>query len=185
MKKILLLLFCVVFAFSGCSSTNKPLDDSDIQNYIGEGTKTAINILIDSNAFLVENVFVNNHLPVDSSASIKNENGSFAPVVSEEIKTYADLESMVKATYTAETAQKLLDEKKYVEIDGKLYFDMKFDAETEGGNDWSDYKTEISNGENESYAIAITVRNAKHKKIVINAVASNNNGSLRLENIYS
>ncbi len=185
MKKILLLFLCMIFVFAGCSGTEKPLDDSVIQNYIGEGTKTAISILVDSNAFLVENVFVNNHLPVDSSAVIKNESGSFAPVVSEEIKTYADLESMVNATYTPEVAKKLLGKKRYVEIDGKLYFDMKFDTEAKGGNDWTDYKVEISNGESGSYSVAVTVRNQKHKKVVIKAVASNNNGSLRLENIYS
>lgn len=189
MKKVLLLILCFLFVFAGCSDkkdTESPtIKDSVVESYIGEGTKTALRVLINSNAFLVEEVFIKNHLPVDSDKSVKNEGGTFAPVVSDKIKTYSDLENAVISTYTKEVAEKLLGEKRYVEIDGKLYFDMKFDKASDYDTDWTDFEAEFSASGEDSYSIEITVKNAKGRKTVINASAVTVDGSIRLDNIYS
>ena len=189
MKKIFILTLCILFVFAGCSSeksNNSPtIKDSVVDTYIGEGTKTALRALVNSNVFFVEDVFVKDHLPVDEEKAITNGNGTFAPVVSDDISSYADLENLLYSTYTKETADKLLSEKRYVEIEGKLYFDMKFDKESGYNSDWSDFEAEFTaDGEN-GYSIEITIRNLKGKKTVINASAVETDGSIRLENIYS
>lgn len=189
MKKILALFLCILFIFAGCSSKNdtekSTIKDSVVEGYVGEGTKTALRVLINSNAFLVENVFVKNHLPVDADKSVTNENGTFAPVVSDKILTYKDLENAVNSTYTKDVAEKLLGEKRYFEIDGKLYFDMKYDKESDYNLDWSEFEAEFSAIDENSYSIEITVRNAKGRKTVVNASAVTADGSIRLDNIYS
>ena len=146
---------------------------------------TALRFLVNSNAFLVESVFIKNHLPVDLENTVENDSGTFAPVVSDKIKTYADLESTVNSTYTKEIAEKLLNEKRYVEIDGKLYFDMKFDTASSYDKDWTDYEIEVSNAADGEYSIDINVKNIKGRKTVITASAVTVDGSLRLNDIYS
>ncbi len=189
MKKILPLILLILIAFAGCSDNsskgNPTMKDSAIENYIGEGTKTALRVLVKSNAFLVEEVFVKNHLPVDADKSLINENGTFAPVISDKVHSYDDLKKTVYSTYTKETADKLLSEKRYVEIDGKLYFDMKFDTNSGYTVDWSDFETEISLSGEDKYSIEITAKNEKGRKKIINASAVTIDGSIRLENIYS
>ncbi len=189
MKKIIPLILLILIVFAGCSDSgnkeNPTVKDSAIENYIGEGTKTALRVLVKSNAFLVEEVFVKNHLPVDADKFLTNENGTFAPVISDKVHSYDDLKKTVYSTYSKEIADKLLGEKRYVEIDGKLYFDMKFDKDSGYTTDWTDFETEITSNGEDKYSIEIIVKNEKGRKKTINASAVTIDGSIRLENIYS
>ena len=189
MKKILILMLCIAFVFAGCSNNSNEemptIKDSAIESYIGEGTKTALRALVNSNAFLVEEVFVKGHLPVDTDKTVTNDNGTFAPVVSDKIHSYEDLKNNVYSTYTKEIADELMNENRYVEIDGKLYFDMKFNKDSGYITDWSDFETEIASDGEDKYSIEIAVKSEKGKKIIINASAVTIDGSIRLENIYS
>lgn len=189
MKKILPLLLCILLVFAGCSdktdTDSVTIKDSVVEEYVGEGTKTVLRALVKSNAFLVEEVFVKNHLPVDAEKTVTNENGTFAPVVSDKIHSYEDLKNTVYSTYTNEVADKLLSEKRYVEIDGKLYFDMKFDKKSDYTTDWTDFEAEFTSSGEDTYSIEITAKNEKGRKTVINAVAITVDGSIRLDNIYS
>lgn len=189
MKKIIPLILLILVAFAGCSDNkdNKvpTMKDSAVESYIGEGTKTALRTLVRTNAFLVEEVFIKDHLPVDTDKSVTNENGTFAPVVSEKIRSYTELESTIRSTYTKEAADKLLAEKRYVDIDGKLYLDMKFGKDSDYTTDWSDFEAEISLNGEDKYSIEITAKNEKGRKKIINASAVTIDGSIRLENMYS
>lgn len=186
MKKIVIALLLILCVFSGCSAQKSVdlTDETNVAAYIPAGQMTVLEFLVESNRFFVEEVFVANHLPVDENATIKNEQGTFAPVVSDKIKTYSELDEMLNATYTAETVAKLLSEKKYVEINGKLYFDMKFAKDFSYEYDWSEYEISSSAAAGEKFELTVTVRNAKHKKSEITLSAATVDGNIRLENIY-
>lgn len=187
MKKIVAILFCLLFMFIACSceKNSPPPTESQAAAYVGAGEMTLIEILVASNAFFVTDVFAEGHLPVDAANTVTNENGTFALVVSDKIDSYARLESMVRATYTAEIADKLLSEPaKYAEIDGKLYFNMAYDTESEYSVDWSEPEVTASIGADGKYAIEVKVKDGLSKKTVVLS-AVNDNGNIRLENIYS
>lgn len=178
MKKIIAILFGLIFLLSACSGSS---DFDDAVSFVGEGEMTLIRMLVNSNAYLVEEVFVADHLAVDENSIIETADGSFAPVVSDKIQTYADLEKMVYSTYTAEAGLKLLSEPaKYAEIDGKLCFNMKYDEESDYSVDWSEPKISAKLGEDKKYVITVKVDG---KKFELSAV--NQNGNIRLESVYS
>ena len=151
-----------------------------------ESKKTVLRTLITSNGFLVNNVFVFSHLPVDESKKITNENGTFAPVVSDRIKTYSQLESLVLSTYTEDVAFKLLNEpKKYTEIDGTLYFDMQYSSETEPNYVWTVHEIESEGIADEKYLFTVTVENSKGRNKKIEVEAIDVDGYLKLCAFYS
>lgn len=189
MKKVIALICCLLFVLTACSGgeTDKKteLNEDNYASYVGAGEMTLINILVNSNARFVNDVFVANHLPVDETQTINNAQGTFALVVSDEYKTLADLKSKLASTYTAETVDSLLgSDSKYAEIDGKLYFNMKYD-QPDYSTDWSSPEITASIDADGKYIINITVKDSKGKDTVITASAVSENGSLKLENIYS
>lgn len=184
MKKIFLILVCFLFLLTACAGNEgKPsstFNESNAVSYVGAGEMTAINILVNSNEFLSADVFVDNHLPVDESGLIENEQGCFAPVASSEITTYSALKEMVYSTYTAQTAEKLLNEPaKYVEINGKLYFNMQYYSQVQSNADSE--SPEISAELSADGKYVITVKHGK-TEAVMSAVETDE--GIRLENIY-
>lgn len=189
MKKVFSLLLCalILFSVSACGDNSDKAEDSQTlaaESFVGEGEKTVLRSLISANAFFVDDVFITNHLPVNLKAVKETADGKFAPVVSDKIGSLADLKNMLEATYTADTAQKLLDENKYVEIDGKLYFNMKYDITTESKYDWSSFELDAENKGSGKYALTVTVNGADGKKAEIEMTAVTADGNIRLENIY-
>lgn len=179
MKKITALLFCMIFLLSACSGKTE-FNESDILSYVGEGEMTMIRMLVDTNGFFVEDVFVAGHLPVDEKNTVENADGTFALVVSDKIKSYAELESMVRSTYAAKAADKLLSDGRYQEINGKLYFNMKYNESSDYSLDWSESKTQATVTEEGKYEITTKIKGGK-----ITLYAVKENGNMRLENIYS
>lgn len=184
MKKIFALLFCFLFLLTACSGKeekpNSTFDESNAVSYVGAGEMTAINILVNSNEFLSADVFVDGHLPVDESGLIENEQGTFAPVASVEITTYAALKEMVYSTYTAETAEKLLNSPaKYAEINGKLYFNMKYDTPSQSAE--ASEAPEISAEISADGKYSVTVKYGSEETVM---VAVDTENGIRLENIY-
>lgn len=178
MKRISAAFILILFLFSACSGGSS-FDEAAY--FVGEGEMTLIRILVNSNAYLVGEVFVASHLPVDENSITETADGTFAPVISDKIKTYADLEKMVYSTYTAEAAQKLLGEPaKYAEIDGKLCFNMKYDEESNYSVDRSEPKISAKLSEDGKYIITVKTG---IKKLELSAI--NDNGNIRLEDIYS
>lgn len=142
MKKSVSILLAVLFifaAFSGCTGSGKDTV------YIGEGRMTVLRSLVSSNGFIADEIFGSGHLPVDMSKKITQGNQTFAPVVSDKIGSYAELETLLRSVYTEDVVNTLLNEpKRYVEIDGILYFDIQYEVlKTEKKYDWSEFETEF------------------------------------------
>lgn len=187
MKRIIALAFCLLFILTACSGKTEKkteLNEDNYASYVGAGEMTLINILINSNGEFANNVFGSNHLPVDETKIITNTEGSFAPVVSDKYKTLDDLRSHLYSTYIQKTADSLLTSPaKYVDIDGKLYMNMKY-ADKNTANDWSAPEVSATIDAEGRYIISVTVKNEKGRKTEIEASAVTENGSLKLENIY-
>lgn len=193
MKRTVIVFISLLFILSACggkeskenkeNTTASTIAESEVAAFVGEGQMTVLRTLINSNEFFVNDVFVASHLPVDKTAAVNNANGTFAPVISDKIKTYADLSDMLKATYTAKTAEKILSEQKYLEIDGKLYFNMKYDAESDYKLDWSNFDFKVKSVTDEEIVLDISVKDSKGKTVTLTATAVNENGNLRLDEL--
>ena len=193
MKRTVIIFISLLFILSACggkeskenkeNTTASTIAESEVAAFVGEGQMTVLRTLINSNEFFVNDVFVASHLPVDKTAAVNNANGTFAPVISDKIKTYADLSDMLKATYTTKTAEKILSEQKYLEIDGKLYFNMKYDAESDYKLDWSNFDFKVKSVTDEEIVLDISVKDSKGKTVTLTATAVNENGNLRLDGL--
>ena len=193
MKRTVIIIISLLFILSACggkeSKDNKEntsastIAESEVAAFVGEGQMTVLRTLINSNAFFVNDVYVTSHLPVDKSAAVNNANGTFAPVISDKIKAYSDLSDMLKATYTAQTAEKILSEQKYLEIDGKLFFNMKYDTESDNKLDWSNFDFKVKSVTDEKIVLDISVKDSKGKTVTLTATAVNENGNLRLDGL--
>lgn len=193
MKRTVIVFISLLFILSACggkeskenkeNTTASTIAESEVAAFVGEGQMTVLRTLINSNEFFVNDVFVASHLSVDKTAAVNNANGTFAPVISDKIKTYADLSDMLKATYTTKTAEKILSEQKYLEIDGKLYFNMKYDAESDYKLDWSNFDFKVKSVTDEEIVLDISVKDSKGKTVTLTATAVNENGNLRLDGL--
>ena len=115
----------MLIAFSACSgntaSDKETTDSTTVNNYIGEGFKQTLSLLVESNRIFVEDVFIERTLTVDESKPKKDGLTTYYPVIEDTITSYSSLINTLKATYTEETVQELLKDNIYKEIDGKLY----------------------------------------------------------------
>ncbi len=187
MKKIIALIFCLLFLFSACSgeTENKTkLNKDNYASYVGAGEMTLINILVNSNAGFVKDIFIANHLPVDETKTVRNAKGEFAPVVSDEYKTLADLKARLEMTYTKEAVDAILADEKYVDIEGKLHFNTEYAESDYYKLDWSQPEVTASIDSEGKYIISITVKDEKGRKTIIEASAVSENGNLKLEKLY-
>ncbi len=178
MKKItaLFLSIALVFAFSSCSNNETTV-------FMGEGKMTVLRNLISTNLFIADEVMGDNHLPIDESNIITLENGTFAPVVSDRIASYSALETLLKSVYVEEVANELLTQpQKYIEIDGKLYFDMQYhNDENKIKYDRNTIETEYkSTDENGTHTITVKLKTAKGRNAAFKVKAIENESNFRL-----
>lgn len=183
MKKIIALILSallVLTAFYGCSNSNKDI-------YIGEGKMTVIRSLVSTNGFLANDVFGANHLPVDVSQTVTHNSRTFAPVVSDKFSSYSQLEALVNSTYTEETAKKLLNEpQKYIDIDGKLYFDLHYAVTENAEYDWSDFNIEFQKiNDDGSYLFKVKLKKTNGFNSTVKINVSDTDGVIRLCEFYS
>lgn len=187
MKKIIALAFCFLFLFTACSDENgkkAEINEDSYASYVGAGEMTLINILVNSNAKFVNEIFIANHLDIDETKTVKNPEGEFAPVVSDEYKTLADLKSHLEATYTKDAVEEILSDGKYVDIEGKLHFNTEYAESDYYKLDWSQPEVSAAIDAEGNYIISITVKNEKGRDSLIEAVAVSENGSLKLNKLY-
>lgn len=190
MKRIFSLIICLVFAFlalSACSDNNAEKEKTTISpvsttanSYIGDGFKQTLSLLVESNSFLVNEVFTRRTLTVDESQPKKDGASTYYPVISDRVTSYASLVNHVNATYIKETASKLLENGTYKEIDGKLYSRIKHTAKHEA----AELTETVIEG------VSVTEEKCVFKTISANGeetemCAVNDNGTWKLEKIYT
>ncbi|MBQ7122527.1 MAG: hypothetical protein IJO03_09730 [Clostridia bacterium] len=189
MKRFVLIFACILFLFAGCSdsgntdSTSKK--DALAPNYVAEGQMTVLRSLINSNALFVEEVFVEEFLPVDADKSISDKSGTFAPVSSDIFDSYEDFVQSLNATYTDEAAKSILEEfDMYKDIYGQLYLNTKSSAVKAKNYDWSTPEIEVITAAEGTYELEVTVKTEKGKDHTFEIKAVTVDGNIRLENIY-
>ena len=185
MKKIIsiiLSLLLIASVFGGCGKSESETV------YIGEGKMTVLRALVASNGFIADEIFGSGHLPVDMEKKITQGNQTFAPVVSDKIGSYAELETLLKSVYTEDVVNSLLNEpKKYVEINGVLYFDIQYEAlETEKKYDWSEFEIEYDKtDENGNNVFKVSLKKANGWKTKTYITAADIDGMPRLCEFYN
>ncbi len=182
MKRIVAAVICVMLLLGGCAAEKNDVFDA---NYVGEGQMTVLRYLINSNAFIVEDIYIENHLPVNADKTITNENGTFALVESEKASTLAELKAILESTYTKDVADKILEEKNiYAEFDGKLYLNTSHAHSTADDYDWSDPEIKVISVADGSYELEVTIKKSNGFKHKFTVKAVTVNGDIRLDNMY-
>ena len=190
MKRIILILGCILLLFAGCKNSNSVEEtttkkDALAPNYIGEGQMTVLRSLINSNALFVEEVFVEDFLPIEEAKEISDKSGSFAPVSSSKFATYESFVLSLNSTYTEETVKNILAEfDMYKDIYGKLYLNTKASGVKAKDYDWSNPQIEVITVSDGAYELEVTVKTEKGKDHTFEIKAVTVDGNIRLENIY-
>lgn len=182
MKKITAILISAMLLLTVCFGCG----NSDNKIYIGEGKMTVIRSLITANGFIADEVFGSGFLPYDASQSVTQDSRTFAPVVSDKISTYAELETLIRSTYIESVAEKLLGEpKRYVEIDGKLCIDLQYAQAGEAEYDWSVFETKLQKmNDDGSYLFKVKLKKTNGFNTTLKMSVSDSEGMLRLCDFY-
>lgn len=189
MKRLILIFLCMLFLFAGCNNASNSGENTtkDVfaTNYVGEGQLTVLRSLVSSNAMFVEEVFVEQFLPVDKNKTISDKSGIFAPVSEDRFASYDAFIESIYSTYTEEAAKKILSEfNMYKDIYGKLYLNLK-NSEIKAENyDWSNPELRVNSAANGAYNIEVTVKTEKGKDHSFEMKAVTVDGNIRLKNIY-
>ncbi len=178
-------MICMLILLSGCgkAAEEKPTDPF-ADNYIGDGQMTVIRSLINTNALLVEEVFIEKALENDAGNAISTDKGKYSPVTSKQITSYSQLLETLDATYTKETVEKILaDYDKYIDISGKFY--VKTDFAPKGENlDWSNPQITVEKAVDGTYELEVEIKDAGGNNKKFNVKAVTVDGNIRLENMY-
>ena len=162
MKKLLLILFVVIFVFSACSCSVKNTepkrqDTSDVSSVVSEKEPETIPLVIakelfDRNIRALE-VFNLSKLDYEEEPV----DGTFCPVKDARFKTFADLDEYVRATFVKDVADSLLIERGlYKDINGVFCIDI---SKLEGRGyyvSWVDYDLEIVKGDKNTCEFTVT-----------------------------
>lgn len=187
MKRIIAAALLIMVLLTACSANKTTFDESSAISYVGAGELTVISALVKSNGFFVEEVFTAGTLPYDANSKTETENGTFAPVTSELFETFSDFEKKIRSTYTEEASEAILAKDKYAEIDGKLYFNLAYENETAKNYtlDWSEAEVEATINDHGLYEITAKVKGTAGITKKVSLLAANENGNIRLMEIYS
>ena len=94
MKKIIALLLCAcVLLLAGCGGADDSAETTVAapEGYVGEGLLTSLKVLVYSNEYFVNDVFINGSLPVSYDKSIEKESHIYYRVTAENFTDYASL----------------------------------------------------------------------------------------------
>ena len=116
MKKVISLLLCFLFAFSFVSCGNGEVTKD---NYISEGVKTQLKMLVMANLNFNSHSFVSSTLNADEENPIEKDGVKWLPVKDPQFDSYDDFLISLNAVYTPECIENILDEYDfYADIDG-------------------------------------------------------------------
>lgn len=121
MKKLLIPIICILLTFTACSGSGTPKSPDDMSNYIGDGFKETLILLVEANRFAVEEAFIENTLTVDETDSVTENGKVYYRVVSDKFTSAQSIYNYIKAAYTEKTANKIISDNIYADINGKLY----------------------------------------------------------------
>ena len=184
MKRVIAVIICLMLFLSACTG-NPKIDESNINSYVGAGELTVINTLVKSNGFFIKEVFIAGSLPYDADKTVETENGTYAPVISDLFATYADFEKKIRSTYTVTASEEILSNDRYADIDGKLYFNIKYSTPENYTLDWSEVETEAKINADGNYEITAKIKSTAGLPKSVTLYATNENGNIRLDNLYS
>ncbi len=180
MKKILIPFICILLALAGCSDNSNSSETPDnVNNFIGEGFKQTLILLVEANRFTVEEAFIENTLTVDKNDTVKENGKTYYRVISDRFSSAEAIYNYIKAAYTDEKAEEIISSGIYADINGKLYC--------------SKNNTKTSESESKQYAIecisktedkcVFTAKPEKGKKAEMTAILVD--GKWKLEDIYT
>ncbi len=199
MKKLPLLLLCLMLALTACSgnaeqketSTDaestvaRTFNASDFENYVGDGQMEIFRTLIDAHGYFVSEVFYAKMLPADESDAFEKDGVKYVPVKSDKFKSYSALTASVSSVYTAETAQKVMAQyPAYADVDGKFCIVKGKAKANEYGIDWSNCALSVKEAGNDKCVIDVTVKNGG-KDTTIPVTFINQAGNWRLDGFYT
>lgn len=187
MKKAfsLLLAVCLLFLV-GC--TNTPNDDSATtaspKEYVGEGLLTSMKLLLYSNEYFVNEVFICGSLTPENGKSVEKESQLYYRVISDKFRNLAELESSVRSAYTEEAAQKLLGMNKYAMIDGMFCVNSSMLNPKNAPSQWDIEATTARMISENECELTVPVTKADSSAAVITATAVRLDSGWRLNDIY-
>ncbi len=181
-RKIISVLCLLAIAVSaGCS---KAPEEKDINNYIGDGMMTNIQLLIESNENLTGNVFKYAHLPVDKNVKAEKDGKTYYAVTSDDYSSFEEIKQSVYSTYTDSAAEKLLSDcNYYTDIDGKLYFDSSMEFEKAEPAVWNIEKIQVKSVSDNEYILSVPFTLGR-KTVNAEITVSREGGNLRLAEVY-
>lgn len=184
-KKWLPLLLCCVLLLGGCSGkTDRSAagDGALPAGYIPEGVKSVLTQLADANDFFVRDVFEHGYLQTDPNDTVTQDDGmTYVRVIAGRVTSYGALEALLRATYTAATAENLLAQGKYAEIDGKLYCCTELAPKAAAAD--ADASFTIENGVLGENDVRFDVVYSDGTRVAMQAV--NSDGAWRLADYYT
>ena len=168
-KKKIIMGFVLISIFILCSCETSVENNNEIsaQEDLTQEVSTTVlteeklKWLIDENIYCNLNVFGMNSLPGKENA-IEHEGRTLYPVDESVFADFATFEEYVRSVYCDETASLYLyespypNEPLYVNVDGKLYVDMRYAGGKGYYVDWSGYSFEIKNQDENRCEFTVT-----------------------------
>jgi hypothetical protein len=141
--------------------------------------------LLDRNKVTFYEIYGLSMLPMHIPQSVIGEETLF-PVVDHRFETFPQLEEFIRDTYVQKTADALLGDGRYQDVDGRLYGDISKDA---GGGyyvNWEDYRyclEQVSDDEAVVHVFTIDDSPAGREEITLTARMLKERGRWLLENV--
>lgn len=199
MKKAitLLVVFAVILSvvsFASCGnddSNTTTIPDNPFFNYIGDGETATLITLVQANAKLVTDVFTLSHLPVDQTKATVINGAKYAPVSSDAFfKSYAELEEMLRASYTEETVKKIIGNPAvYLEQEGVFYYNLDYNSGYNKGEKtyplkWDKIDISVVKVTEKAIDFLAIIKDAHGSEIHFPMSAVRENGNLKLADYY-
>lgn len=188
MKKAFSLLLAVCFLLlAGCTNTTDDSSATTVQSpesYVGEGLLTSMKLLLYSNEYFVNEVFICGSLTPENGKSVEKESQLYYRVISDKFRNLAELESSVRSSYTEEAAQKLLGMNKYAMIDGMFCVNSSMLNAKNTPSKWDIEATTARMISENECELTVPVTKSDSSTAVVTATAVRVDGGWRLNDIY-